>query len=460
MRIAHITDFHLRQHQPGTAAVAARRSREMAQRIPEALERIRLENPDFLAVTGDLLDVPTWLYDPTPGFDQDDVKKWEKWVEEDYRLIKGMLDQSEIPYLVLPGNHDWDEVFWRVFDPSENTVEIGDIRFVRFCDYEHAGHVPRRFYPERSRFESELSEGSGRSQVHLQHYVITPELNRGYPHSYAESLSLVRQIAEAGNVKLCLSGHFHKGTELLYTGSTCFTTGSAFCEAPFPWRIYELENETVTLREESLEPEASLPRPVVFLDRDGVINDKASYCQGPEAMRLLPRSARAIRLLRDAGYAVVVVTNQSCVGYGYVPEGVMYSVNDKMCRLLQEEAEADVDAIYAATAAGAHAVLEQYEDPAECKPSAMLLERAREQLNLQAGGWMVGDRIGDAQAARAAGIKPILVRSGGDHEQEKIFRSEFPEEPVVDDLFAAVELIQWGRGIEADSCNYNGTIKV
>lgn len=441
MKIAHITDLHLRGCQPGTAIIGKRRSYEMTTLFPKALEKIKEQNPDFLAVTGDLLDAPTWMMFPIQGFTADVPKFWLDAAEEDYRQIKAWLDSTGIPYMVMPGNHDLPEAMWKVFDPKANSLEVGGVLFARFCDYEHDGHRPRRFYPERDRWE-QLLQQEGRPQVHLQHYVITPTLNAGYPHTYEEGEELVRRMSASGQVYLSLSGHYHRGTVLMEYGTTTFATAPAFCEAPHPWRIYDLDLDTrkVQFEEHSLGAQAS--RPVVFLDRDGVINTLPSYRMGIEEMELVPGSAEAIRRLNEAGYATVVVTNQSAVGAGYVPESVVVMVNDAMHRLLAEEAGARLDAIYYTTGAGERANLQRYMDNSRAKPAACMLQEATAELNLDSkNAWMVGDNIVDMEAALAYGARPILVQSGNGLNVESKVRERWPQIPVLSDLRAAVEYI-------------------
>lgn len=441
MRIAQITDMHLRYFQPGPAAISKRRSREMATLFPKALESIVSAKPDLLVVTGDLLDVPSWFYKPIPGFSGDDPSYWSTVIQKDYQFLKGVLDATGLPYVVLPGNHDCEDLLWKVFDPETNAFNHCGFRIVRFCDREHAGNQPRRFYPERDLFNQELGRSDSNKQIHLQHYALHPEFKSGYPHSYKEAKSLVETITGSQKVTLCLSGHYHEGTDLLKVEGTFFSVAKAFCCSPFTWRLYEVDEKNVKMEEFALPSGIREKRPVVFLDRDGVINDLPAYRFGPERMHLIPGSARAIRRLQDAGYAIVVVTNQSCVGLGYVPEGVMHCVNDRMCRLIKEESGADIDAIYASTAAGPSAVLSNYKDTSMNKPNPTMLETARRELHLQSGGWMVGDRTTDAKAAINAGANPILVKTGHGKEETVRFSSEFPDHPSVDNLETAADFI-------------------
>src|SRR5690606_11169838 len=120
--------------------------REMPRLFAEVLKTVVSQQVDLLVVTGDLLDVPQWLYKPIPGFERDDVEYWSVAVAADYRLVKRLLDDSNIPYLVLPGNHDWDEIMWRVFDHGDHVRQITGRRVVRCCDHELEHNVPRRFH--------------------------------------------------------------------------------------------------------------------------------------------------------------------------------------------------------------------------------------------------------------------------------------------------------------------------
>ena len=84
---------------------------------------------------------------------------------------------------------------------------------------------------------------------------------------------------------------------------------------------------------------------VVFLDRDGTINEDADYLSDPSGVVLIEGAARAIKLLNDRGIKVIVVTNQSGVGRGYFKDSDVEAVNARLKELLAREG-ALVDAIY------------------------------------------------------------------------------------------------------------------
>jgi D-glycero-D-manno-heptose 1,7-bisphosphate phosphatase len=330
---------------------------------------------------------------------------------------------------------------WRVFDRADHSRVIGGYRVIRFCDREFKSNVPRRFNPERERWENELASADPRKQIHLQHYVVTPRENEHYPHTYEEGEEITRRTIDSGKVVLSLSGHLHRGTPLLNYGSTTFSTGVALGESPFGWRMYEVTDSGVTMTQHELGRDAMPPgarRKVVFLDRDGVINTRDSYRTGPEDMALLPGVARAVRRINDANYAAVVISSQSCIGYGYVPKPVVVSNHDKMARLLAAES-AVLDGIYFSSAAGDRAVLPADAHTRSCKPDPAMLHQAVRELNLDLeGSWMVGDRLTDIECACRAGVRPILVRTGRGSHSEIECRGRYPHALVVDDLTASV----------------------
>ncbi len=444
MRIAQITDLHLRHHLPGSADIPRRRSRAMAWMFPRALEEARAAGADLVAVTGDLLDVPSWLSHPEPGFETDDPPSWRAAATADYRWVKACLDGCGMPYLVLPGNHDHEELFASVLDLSERRRDIAGHRVIRFTDREHAGHVPRRFAGERSAWEAALRDTASPPQVHLQHYVITPSLRRGYPHSYGEGEELTRRMVDSGRVRLALSGHYHAGTELIRYGGTTFATGPAFCEPPHPWRLYDVDASGVEMEPRTL-GDGAAARPAVFVDRDGTLGEEPSFYGGPERFRLLPGVADAIRRLREAGYAVVVVTNQAAVGMGYVPASAPVLVHDKLARLLAEEGT-EVDAVYFSTAAGSRAIFPEHAGQQDAKPSPAMLHRAATELGLDLRrSWMIGDRLDDVRTGWNGGVTPILVRTGYGAAAAEAVRAESPDALVVDDLAAAAERVRRKR---------------
>ena len=172
-------------------------------------------------------------------------------------------------------------------------------------------------------------------------------------------------------------------------------------------------------------------QPAVFLDRDGTLNENLVYLTSPAEMRLLPGVGEALQLLRSAGFACVVVTNQSAVGRGMISAGDLERIHDEMIRQLAM-AGAALDGIYACT---------EVLDHSDRKPAPGMLLRAAAELRLDLpNSWMIGDSLRDVQAGQNAGCKGcILVRTG--HPIDDVLPVNSPQVHVADDLLSAARFI-------------------
>jgi len=152
-------------------------------------------------------------------------------------------------------------------------------------------------------------------------------------------------------------------------------------------------------------PDAAKLRPAVFLDRDGTISEEVGYLNHVSRFHIFPFVPAAIRKLHEAGFAVIVVTNQSGVGRGYFPESLVQTVHDTMTKELASDG-ASLDAIYYCPHIKA--------DDCDCrKPNIGMLKRAAKENALDLSrSFVVGDRHGDVELARNAGARSILVRTG------------------------------------------------
>lgn len=154
-------------------------------------------------------------------------------------------------------------------------------------------------------------------------------------------------------------------------------------------------------------------RPAVFLDRDGVLIVEADYLADAHQVELIPGAAAAVRRLNDAGFAVVVVTNQSGVARGYFPEAQVGIVHTHIADLLDAKAAARIDH-FDYSPFHPDATLDQYRQDSDCrKPKPGMLLRSAAKLGLDlTRSWLVGDRRTDLVAGAAAGCRTILVRTG------------------------------------------------
>src|SRR5262245_42576286 len=154
------------------------------------------------------------------------------------------------------------------------------------------------------------------------------------------------------------------------------------------------------------------PRSAVFIDRDGTLTDEVGYVNHPSRLRLLPRSAAAVRRLNAAGVAVVVATNQAGIARRNFPQDVLAAVNHARVSQLKDEG-AHLDVVYVCP----HHPTEgepPYRMVCVCrKPKPGLLLRASADLGLDfERSMLVGDKGSDLVAARAVGARSVLVLTG------------------------------------------------
>jgi len=180
-------------------------------------------------------------------------------------------------------------------------------------------------------------------------------------------------------------------------------------------------------------------RCAAFIDRDGTLIVEREYLADPAGVQLVPGAAAALRRLRDAGYALVVVTNQSGIARGYYSEDDYHAVAARLDEIL-EAAGAPLDATYYCPhAEGAGSA------PCACrKPGTGMYRVAARDLGLDLSrSFYIGDKLADVLPAAALGGTGILVRTGYGAESE----GAVPDGVVVlDDLAAAAAWILGSRG--------------
>jgi D-glycero-D-manno-heptose 1,7-bisphosphate phosphatase len=186
-----------------------------------------------------------------------------------------------------------------------------------------------------------------------------------------------------------------------------------------------------------------VPRAAAFIDRDGTLTEEVGYVNHPKRLRLLPRSAEAIKRLNAADVAAVVVTNQAGVARGYFSEDVLHAVNGELVTRLKQ-AGAHLDGIYVCPHHPTEGV-PPFRAECDCrKPRPGLFLRAASELGLDlAASTVVGDRPSDLVAARRVGARGVLVLTGYGLGEWEFRREHFPVEPdhVAGDLLDAVEWI-------------------
>ena len=184
----------------------------------------------------------------------------------------------------------------------------------------------------------------------------------------------------------------------------------------------------------------------VFLDRDGVINKEINLLNDINQLEILSNVNKAIKILNDLGFYVIIVTNQPQVARGLLTEVGVKKINNHLKKLL-EDGGAKIDAIYYCPhhPERHHPDIKpefiKYRIECECrKPKIGMLLEAKKKFNLDLkSSFMIGDQTIDIQTGKNAGCKTILVKTGyGGSDGKFDVKPDF----VCEDLYNAAKLIE------------------
>ena len=181
----------------------------------------------------------------------------------------------------------------------------------------------------------------------------------------------------------------------------------------------------------------------VFLDRDGTINEEMGYINHISRFRLFDFVPQAIKILNEAGFVVIVVTNQSGVARGYFDEKLVREIHKKLIEDLKKES-ARIDGVYYCP----HHPQEgrgKYKKDCECrKPKTGMIDIAVKDHNIDLSrSFMVGDRYKDIVFAKRAGLQPVFVKTGYGIGEYSYQRREWTEKPlfIAENLLEAAQFI-------------------
>ncbi|MFB6355070.1 MAG: D-glycero-alpha-D-manno-heptose-1,7-bisphosphate 7-phosphatase [bacterium] len=177
-------------------------------------------------------------------------------------------------------------------------------------------------------------------------------------------------------------------------------------------------------------------RPAVFMDRDGTLIYDKHYLDDPEEVEWIPGTLKALESLNNSEFALVIVTNQSGVGRGYMKRDDVEAVHDRIMNDLGERG-VELDLI----------LYEPYIDDAQIpgeemdrfrrKPRPGMLHEARDRIgvNLERS-FMIGDKQSDLEAGNEVGATPILVRTGKGTETEGSLSGNIEDKVRIVDRFS------------------------
>ena len=167
--------------------------------------------------------------------------------------------------------------------------------------------------------------------------------------------------------------------------------------------------------------------PAVFVDRDGTVMRDADYCSDPEQVQVFDGAAAALHRLKNAGYKIIVITNQSGIGRGFFTEEQYRAVEAEVSRQVENNL---IDATYFCP--------DSPGQPSKCRKPApgMVLEAAHDHDVDLGRSFLIGDKEIDAECAHNAGVRAIRVRTGFDKMTDGSCADW-----VAEDLPAAAEII-------------------
>jgi len=182
-----------------------------------------------------------------------------------------------------------------------------------------------------------------------------------------------------------------------------------------------------------------MPKPLVILDRDGVINrDSDEFIKSPEEWLPIKGSLEAIARLNQAGYEVVVLTNQSGIGRGLLSADMLVQIHGRMIEHLRQLGGQIQTILFCP---------HHPDDDCDCrKPRSGMYQELGRRLGINFNGvYSVGDSVRDLQAAQAAGANPVLVKTGNGRKSLKTITQqtelELDDTLVFDNLAGFVDAL-------------------
>jgi histidinol-phosphate phosphatase family protein len=331
--------------------------------------------------------------------------------------------------------------------PEQFFVLYGDVMAAVDLERMGAFHLDRHgdfttfVHPNDHPFDSDLVETDAEDRVTAIHGYPHPEdavfANLANAACYAVRRDALRPFADLAKPDFArdiLAGLVARGARVLAYRSTDYIK-----DMGSPARLQRVERDWQAGR---IRPPGSAGRPAVFLDRDGTLNEERGYIRRPEDLTLLPGAGPALKRLREAGFLLVVVTNQGAIAHGEATEAEVADVHRRLEWDLGAQG-AYLDAIYLCP----HHPQSPFPNArpelqviCDCrKPAPGLIERACADFNIdRARSWMVGDHTRDVEAGRRAGLRALLLRTGhGGIDGTFAVRPD----QVVDDIAAAAERI-------------------
>lgn len=174
---------------------------------------------------------------------------------------------------------------------------------------------------------------------------------------------------------------------------------------------------------------------LIILDRDGVINyDSPEYIKSPDEWHPIPGSLEAIKALNDAGFSIIITTNQSGIGRGYFNCATLDAIHQKMLAAI-EKAGGKITKIYYCP--------HHPDDNCQCrKPKTGMIDQLQKDFEVDISkAFLIGDSWKDVKLGLSIGCQPLLVKTGNGQTVLVEHENHLQNVIVVDDLSQAANWI-------------------
>jgi D-glycero-D-manno-heptose 1,7-bisphosphate phosphatase len=180
-----------------------------------------------------------------------------------------------------------------------------------------------------------------------------------------------------------------------------------------------------------------------FIDRDGNLIHEVGYISSLKKVKFYSRSIEALKLLKDNGYKVIVVTNQSGVARGYITEAFVESVHKYIDGLLKKYG-LKIDAYYYCPHHAKKAVIKKYLIDCDCrKPKIGMIKAAQKKFGIELKeSFMIGDKLTDVHMGKNAKMRTALVMTGYGKKEKLLIKEAYDKPDVLaKDFYQAVKLL-------------------
>ncbi len=184
----------------------------------------------------------------------------------------------------------------------------------------------------------------------------------------------------------------------------------------------------------------------IFLDRDGTIIKEVNYLDNINDVELLPEAVKGLKRLKEAGFLLIITTNQSGLARGYLTEFELEEINEYLLDLLKKNGVIIDELFYCPH--HVDGIIDRYKRDCECrKPKIGMVKKAQEKYDIDLNNsYVIGDTLKDVGLAKNFGGKSILVKTGYGQAlaDDKVVLIPHPDY-IADNLLEAAEWVLYDQ---------------